>query len=133
MPSVTPLPVLDAATLRDLAQRAPSLEPCGACESLVCPGWETLSASVDRNALVRVATLRQPADEAPTLTEFHPDGTHGWDAHAPIAPAYFPYNLCEVWQCKACARPFLRYTEYGGYYVDERVRALRPDLVVGAG
>jgi hypothetical protein len=23
----------------------------------------------------------------------------------------------------------LRYTEYGGYYTDERIRALRPELV----
>jgi hypothetical protein len=34
-----------------------------------------------------------------------------------------------VWQCKACARAYLRYTEYGGYYEDERVRALDPALV----
>ena len=50
-------------------------------------------------------------------------------ADAPIAPAYFPYNRCDVWQCRACARVYLRYTEYGGYYEDERVRALDPALV----
>jgi hypothetical protein len=125
----TPLPLLDAAALRELALAASPREPCGLCEALVCPGWESLSAGFDRQALRCVATLRQPGDEAPTLTEYHPHGSHGWDAHAPIAPAYFPYNQCEVWQCMACARPFLRYTEYGGYYVDERIRALRPELV----
>ena len=50
----------------------------------------------------------------------------------PIAPAYFPYNRCDVWQCANCGRPFLRYTEYGGYYVEERVRELHAALVVQA-
>jgi hypothetical protein len=31
-----------------------------------------------------------------------------------------------------CGRPFLRYTEYGGYYVEERIRELRAALVVDA-
>jgi hypothetical protein len=48
---------------------------------------------------------------------------------APIAPAYFPYNRCDLWQCRACPRAYLRYTEYGGYYEDERIRALDPALV----
>lgn len=29
-----------------------------------------------------------------------------------------------------CERPFLRYTEYGGYYVDERIREVNPELIV---
>ena len=46
-----------------------------------------------------------------------------------IAPAYFPYNRCDVWTCVQCARPFLRYTEYGGYYVEQRIRELDPGLL----
>jgi hypothetical protein len=34
-----------------------------------------------------------------------------------------------VWQCAACGRPFLRYTEYGGYYVEERIRPLQAALI----
>ena len=34
--------------------------------------------------------------------------------------------------CGACARPFLRYTEYGGYYTEERIRELDARLVVDA-
>jgi hypothetical protein len=30
----------------------------------------------------------------------------------------------------ACGRAFLRYTEYGGYYVEPRIRALDPALIV---
>jgi hypothetical protein len=37
-----------------------------------------------------------------------------------------------VWQCGACQRTYLRYTEYGGYYEDERVRLVDPALVVGS-
>ena len=40
-----------------------------------------------------------------------------------------PYNRCDLWQCKACPRTYLRYTESGGYYEDERIRALDPALV----
>jgi hypothetical protein len=32
----------------------------------------------------------------------------------------------------ACARPLLRYTEYGGYYVEERIRDLDARLLVDA-
>jgi hypothetical protein len=35
-----------------------------------------------------------------------------------------PYNRCDVWACVQCTRPFLRYTEHGGYYSDERIREL---------
>jgi len=35
-----------------------------------------------------------------------------------------------VWQCATCRRAFLRYTEYGGYYEDERVRQIDPVLIV---
>ena len=84
-----------------------------------------------RQTLRHVGTLRHAADEDPTLDEYHPNGTRTGSADAPIALAFFPYNRCEVWQCCTCQRAFLRYTEYGGYYEDERVRALKAELVVG--
>jgi hypothetical protein len=37
-----------------------------------------------------------------------------------------------VWQCVQCGRAFLRYTEFGGYYVEERIRELRAQLIVAA-
>jgi hypothetical protein len=125
------LPVLDAGELRRLAASRPAA-PCPACAAIRAPGWEAVPASLDRDRLRRVATLRQPGLEDPTLAEHHPGGTHGWSVDAPIAPAFFPYNRCDVWQCVQCGRPFLRYTEYGGYYVEERIREIDPDLVVDA-
>jgi hypothetical protein len=122
------LPLLDAEGLRGLAATQPS-QPCAACAVVRAPGWESMPASLERARLRRIATLRRPEVEDPTLEEYHPGGTHAWSSDAPIAPAYFPYNRCDVWQCVQCGRGFLRYTEYGGYYVDERIRELRPELV----
>jgi hypothetical protein len=122
------VPFLDAGALKALAAAHPD-QPCTACASLRSRGWEALSATFDAKQLRKVATLRQPGVEDPTLEEHHPGGTNSWSAEAPIAPAFFPYNRCDVWQCVRCGRPFLRYTEYGGYYVEERVRPLQAALV----
>lgn len=116
-------PVLDVAALRALAREHPG-PACPACAALKAPGWEALPGSFDAARLRKVGTLRQPGEEDPTLEEYHPAGTRSWSPDAPIAPAFFPYNRCDVWQCAACGRPFLRYTEYGGYYVEERIREL---------
>ena len=88
-----------------------------------------MSSSFERDRLRCVGTLRREGQEEPTLREHHPLGTHAWSDDAPIATTYFPYNRCDVWQCRSCQRAYLRYTEYGGYYEDERVRALDPALV----
>lgn len=124
------LSVLTATDLRQLG--AWTGEPCPRCAALACPGWEAIPGTYDRDNLQRVGTLRDPGNEDPTLEEYHPDGTHGWSPQAPIAPRHFPYNRCEAWTCVGCGRPFLRYTEYGGYYVEERVRELRAERVVAA-
>ena len=91
-----------------------------------------MPSAFDRRALVRVGTLREPDVEEPTLQEFHPHGTHGWSPDAPIATEFYPYNRCDVWQCATCRRAYLRYTEYGGYYEDERVREVDPAKVAVA-
>ena len=121
---------LGAAALRQLAEQAAGAAPCPTCAVLAKPGWEAVPGTFDTSVLQRVATLRDPQDEDPTLEEFHPAGTNGWSPDAPIAPGWFPYNRCDVWQCAACGRPFLRYTEYGGYYIEERIRPVDPGLVV---
>lgn len=89
-----------------------------------------MPGSFSRRTLVLTGTLRDEDVDEPILQEHHPGGTHGWSANAPIALGYFPYNRCDVWQCAACHRAYLRYTEYGGYYEDERVRLVDPALVV---
>jgi hypothetical protein len=114
----------------DLLRQAPQDKPCAFCKGLVCPGWESMPGGFDPDRLRPVGTLRRPGDDDPTLTEYHPNGTNAWSPDAPIAPAFYPYNRCVLWQCTGCSRTFLRYTEYGGYYVDERIRAMNPELVV---
>lgn len=126
------LPLLDAADLLRLAGATASFSPCPRCAAISARGWESVPGAFDRNALRQVGTLRRPGDQEPTLQEHHPAGTNAWSPDAPIAPAFFPYNRCEVWECLGCHRPFLRYTEYGGYYVEERIRPVDPRLVVGA-
>lgn len=125
------LPVLGAAALRELAMRQAG-PGCAACAAIKAPGWEALPGSFDAGALREVATLRQPGVDDPTLEEYHPAGTRSWSPEAPVAPAFFPYNRCGVWQCASCGRPFLRYTEYGGYYVEERIRELHADRIADA-
>jgi hypothetical protein len=102
---------------------------CSTCSPLACKGWESVPGGFERSSLQRVGTLCDPSDEDPTLAEYHPAGTHGWSADAPIALGWFPYNRCDVWQCVGCGRPFLRYTEFGGYYTDERIREVQADLI----
>lgn len=122
---------LDANELVALARDADTSGPCSDCGPLRSPGWESMPSSFDRRLLVRVGTLRDETVDEPTLQEHHPRGTHAWSPDAPIALDYHPYNRCDVWQCTTCRRSYLRYTEYGGYYEDERVRQVDPDLVIG--
>lgn len=132
--SLSDVPVFDVARLVALGREAreKARADCPACATLRCPGWEALPGSFDRSVFVRVGTLRPPGVDEPPYEEFHPAGTQTWSPTAPIAPRYFPYNRSDVAQCATCGRAFLRYTEAGGYYVEERIRDLNPDLVVDA-
>lgn len=120
---------LCVAEVKRIAHISAGAAPCTVCASLICPGWESVRASLDHAALRCLGTLADPSDEDPTVAEHHPDGTHLWSPDAPIALRYFPFNRCQVWQCASCPRSFLRYTEYGGYYVDERIRELNVALI----
>ncbi len=122
------MPQLSTDELRALAAKVRAGR-CTVCAPLNCAGWDSLPSTFDTGELVRVGTLRREDDEDPTLLEHHPQGTHGWSPDAPIAPAFYPYNRCDVWCCRGCRRPFLRYTEYGGYYEDARIREVRAGLI----
>lgn len=115
--------------LLTLARQTRAATACSRCQSLVCKGWESVPGGFDLTRLNRIGTLREPDDSEPTLEEYHPAGTGSWSTDSPIAVGWFPYNRCDVWQCSGCARPFLRYTEVGGYYTDERIRELQAHLI----
>jgi len=127
------LPHLLAADIQALAVAAPGSPRPPCCAYVQAPGWESLPASFDQAQFRAVGSLRNPDYDAPeVLAEYHPAGTSFWSPDAPIAPRFFPYNRSDVWTCISCTRPFLRYTEAGGYYVEDRIRELDPTRVVDA-
>jgi hypothetical protein len=103
------------------------------CALKICQGWE--SVADDRwpaDQMVQAGTLRAELPEGQfelSFEEFHPKGTRYDSPDAPVALAYFPYNRCDVFACKICQSAVLKYTEYGGYYVDHRVRLVDADKV----
>lgn len=124
-------PLLDAQSLLELARTAePRIVADCACTKASLEGWQSQPLSLDETLLVQVGTLLNPDDPEPTYSEYLPEGTSYWSPEAPIAPRFFPYNRCDVWQCTACNRLYLRYTEGGGYFVDRRIRALHSRLIV---
>jgi hypothetical protein len=130
-------PFLDAQALRDLGE-AVTTQAC-TCSVGACAGWESVTeARWPTQQMLKVGSLRDEADPfgpnaaEPIFEEFHPAGTRYESADAPFAPRFFPYNRCDAFACSTCQRVLLKYTEFGGYYVDHRVRALQPERVVDA-
>lgn len=120
---------LGADDLRRLPDPAATPAGCG-CARLRCAGWESVPAPLGEPLLRHLGTLRDPDIAEPTFEERHADGSRYDSPHAPVAPDWFPYNRCEVWACAQCGRGFLQYTEFGGYYVDHRLREIDPARVV---
>ena len=119
-----------AADLRAAIARPTAPRACD-CALGACAGWESLAEyRWEAGQMTLVATLRDPAVDEPTLEEKHPQGTRYDAPDAPVAVGFFPYNRCEVWHCGRCERHLLRYTEFGGYNVDHRVRALDPGGII---
>lgn len=123
---------LHATELRDLAKHAElgAREDC-ACRLQLAKGWESMPEERWPSQLMELqGTLRDPSIDEPTFEEFHPAGTRYESPDAPIAIDFFPFNRCDVYRCTACGLAVLRYTEYGGYYVDHRVRRVDASLIV---
>ena len=121
---------LTSNALKALAQQAKT--PCQ-CALKICKGWE--SVGDDRwpaAQMVKAGMLRPELPEGQfelSFEEFHPEGTRYDSPDAPIAIDYFPYNRCDVNACSKCQQHVLRYTEFGGYYVDHRARRLNAELI----
>lgn len=95
------------------------------CALQTCAGWSSLTeGDWPKAQLVAQATLRDAALDEPTFEEQHPAGTRYESPEAPVALKYFPYNRCDVFACQQCQQTVLRYTEFGGYYVDHRARRI---------
>lgn len=123
--------MIDGAQLRELSlhRQAEQAARC-ICKGLQVAAWESITDARWPSEVTQVATLRAENEDKPTFEEFHPKGTRYDSAEAPIACAWFPFNRCDVYLCGRCRSAFLRYTEFGGYYVDHRVRLIDPQLIV---
>lgn len=126
------LPYLDFAALEALATRSDGVTSTCTCCATPLVGWTSRPVSFPDQQVHRIGTLIQGDVDDATLVEFHPKGTEYWSPVAPIAALYYPFNRCDVWECTACSRVFLRYTEGGGYFVDQRIRALTHAVLVDA-
>jgi hypothetical protein len=124
--------LLDFATLTELATRSAAVSVDCACHATPTDGWQTLPLSMPEAQLREAGTLAEHSPDDATFAEYHPDGTRYWSADAPIAPRYFPYNRCTVFECTVCGRCYLRYVEGGGYFVDQRIRQLKAAPLVDA-
>ena len=121
--------LLDEASLVAALADTPK-HPCS-CSVGACLAWESVADSRWPAAhMVKLGTLRDPEIYEPTFEEFHPQGTRYDAVDAPVAVKFFPYNRCDVFSCQQCRRRLMRYPEFGGYYVDHRVRELRAQLLV---
>jgi hypothetical protein len=130
--SMAELARLTFSNLVSLAKASTSANAACACSCPVLRSWESVPLALADADFEDVGTLLDDPYIEPTFVEFHPDGTRYDSPDAPIAPRYFPYNRCNVSKCLRCGRMFLRYVEAGGYFVDRRIRALSPDLLVDA-
>jgi len=119
---------VDREMLLGFAQSFEGKSKCADCQSLPCAGWESIPGGFITNALECIGTLR--VEDAPECwEEYHPKGTNIWSKDAPISLAFHPYNKSDVYECKHCGCKYLRYTECGGYYVDERIRELNGHII----
>lgn len=124
--------MLNAVTLRSLsaADKSKTVTAC-TCPLRPCAGWDSFTEDRWLKAQMQaLGTLRDPDVYEPSAQEHHPGGTRYASPDAPIAVDFFPCNISDVFACTQCNKVLLRYTEFGGYYVDHRVRAVDAGLVV---
>jgi hypothetical protein len=127
---MTPDKKIQLAELMELARTSAAVARECACAIDSYREWTRIPVSFPEQQMRIMGTLAgDPYIEA-TYAEYHPDGTNYWSGEAPIALRHFPYNRCTVLQCTECRRCCLRYVEAGGYYVEPRIRALDPRLIV---
>lgn len=123
---------LTFAELMELARASRGVTRACACGIDGYREWTRISADFPQAQMRTAGSLAGDPYLEATYAEYHPDGTGYWSPDAPIAPRFFPYNRCTVQQCTVCGRTCLSYVEAGGYYVEPRIRALVPALLVEA-
>jgi hypothetical protein len=126
---------LDALALKQLAAATEPAAPAKACACGLqrATAWESITEERWPRALMqKIGTLRDEDIAEPTFEEWHPGGTRYDSPDAPVSVRHFPFNRCDLYRCGACSRLVLRYTEFGGYYIDHRVRLLDASLITSS-
>jgi hypothetical protein len=118
--------------LMELARASEGITRACPCGIATYREWTRIPADFPQAQMRTAGTLAGDPYLEATYAEYHPHGTTYWSPDAPVAPRFFPYNRCTVQQCTACGRACLTYVEAGGYYVEPRIRALVPALLVDA-
>jgi hypothetical protein len=109
--------------------RARADAPCR-CTLAACDGWSSITEARWPAAQMQpLATLRDAELTEPGFAEWHPERTRYDSPDAPVAVGWFPYNRCDLHRCSDCGAAVMRYTEFGGYYVDHRARRVDAGLV----
>jgi hypothetical protein len=116
--------------LMELARASAAVTRACACAIDTCGEWTRIPPSFPEQQMRLAGTLVDDPYLEATYAEFHPAGTNYWSPDAPIAWRHFPCNRSSVLQCTECGRCCLKYVEAGGYYVEPRMRALDPRLLV---
>jgi len=124
--------LLDYAALKRLAEASNAITAPCSCIAVSLAAWEQVPLALEPARFDTIGTLRDDPYVEPTFVEYHPGGTRYDSVDAPIAPRYYPFNRCTVARCRQCARCYLRYEEAGGYFTEQRIRALQPGLLVDA-
>jgi hypothetical protein len=127
---MVPIEKIQYEQLMELALASAAVTRECPCDAASHAGWSRIQVSFPEAQMLVVGTLLNDPYEEPTFAEFHPDGTNYWSKDAPISLSHFPFNRCNVLRCMACGRCYLKYIEAGGYYMEPRIRALRPELIV---
>lgn len=117
-------------TLVALARESAAIAAPCACSEASLAAWRTLPLELAAQRFEELGTLFDDPYDEPTFAEYHPAGTRYDSELAPIALGFYPYNRCVVARCRQCGRNYLRYHEAGGYFTEQRIRALQPGLIV---
>jgi len=123
---------LDIDSLTKLAALAASVTSDCRCLLHDLSSWSTWPISYREQDFLQIGTLARLSSEEAILEEYHPAGTNYWSSTAPVAPRFYPYNQCTLWQCRCCSRIYLRHNDDGAYHVALRIRRLHAQFIVDA-
>lgn len=77
-----------------------------------------------------IGNLRDDKIKTLNYIEFNDRDGEYWSPKSKIAINFYPYHVCDVYECKECKRLFLVYTEHAGHSPDQRIRNVKKELIV---